>query len=231
MLFFSDDATLDFEIPAGYHFQAVDLSVSYPWLVNAFGDDDGTFGTFISQLNAKPHPTSFFESCSAAEYRVMADMHSTCLSESKGLLHVKADALSLLSDFFTRIFTRTPYKALQNRVLDYEKMLAVEKILEEHVDRTLPPIETIASRVTMSESTLKRHFKLMYGKNIYRYYLEIKMDFAKKMLLEKPMRVNEVAALLDYDKVSNFIRMFKRRHGFSPGSLLKGNPRLNTFTS
>jgi AraC-like DNA-binding protein len=57
------------------------------------------------------------------------------------------------------------------------------------------------------------------------------MDFAKKMLLEKPMRVNEVAALLDYDKVSNFIRMFKRRHGFSPGSLLKGNPRLNTFTS
>jgi AraC-like DNA-binding protein len=230
ILFFSDDAVLDFEIPAGYHFQAVDLSVTYSWLANAFRDEERTFGSCISQLNAKPHPTSFFESCTAAEYRVLADLHSTCLSESKGSLHVKADVLSLLSDFFIRIFTRSPYKTLQNRVLDYEKMLAVEKILEEHVDSTLPPIEIIASRMAMSESTLKRHFKQMFGKNIYRYYLEMKMDFAKKMLLEKPMRVNEVAALLDYDKVSNFIMMFKRRHGFSPGSLLKANVPLNTFS-
>jgi len=231
ILFFSDDAAIDFEIPAGYHFQVLDISVTYSWLTEAFRDGVESLGSFITQLNEKPHPTTFLESSSNAEYRTMVGLHTTCLAGLKGLLHARADALSLLSGFFTRIFSRSPHKALQNRVLDHERMLAVEKILEEYMDGTLPGIEIIASRMAMSESTLKRHFKLMFGKNIYRYYLEMKMDFAKKILLEKPMRVNEVAALLNYDKVSNFIKMFKKRHGFSPGSLLKGNVRLNAFTT
>lgn len=45
------------------------------------------------------------------------------------------------------------------------------------------------------------------------------MDFGRRLLLEKTLSVNEVAAMLEYDKVSNFIEMFKRRHGVSPGAL------------
>jgi len=33
------------------------------------------------------------------------------------------------------------------------------------------------------------------------------------------MTVNEIATRLDYEKVNNFISMFKRYHGISPGSL------------
>ena len=102
-------------------------------------------------------------------------------------------------------------------------MLEVEKILITHLQKTLPSIEIIAREVVLSESTLKRHFKLMFGKSIYEYYLGMKMDLAKRMLLEKPLSVNEVATMLDYEKVSNFIEMFKKHHGFSPGSIRKKN--------
>lgn len=59
----------------------------------------------------------------------------------------------------------------------------------------------------------------MFGKSIYEYYLELKMDYAKRLLMERPLSVNEVASMLDYEKVSNFIDMFKRHHGITPGVL------------
>ena len=97
----------------------------------------------------------------------------------------------------------------ETHVLHQEKMLMVEKILEQHFEKDLPSIESIAKRAALSESTLKRHFKLMFGKSVYEYYLEKKMEYAKRLLLEKPLTVKEVAYRLGYEKTSNFIHMFK----------------------
>jgi AraC-like DNA-binding protein len=110
---------------------------------------------------------------------------------------------------------------LKEKNLYHDKMVEVEAILRSHLHMSLPSIETISKQLAISESTLKRHFKLVYGKSIYEYYLGLKMDLAMQILLEKPFSVTEVATMLDYGKVSNFIDMFKKRHGFSPGTLRK----------
>ena len=61
----------------------------------------------------------------------------------------------------------------------------------------------------------------MFGKSIYECYLEKKMDYAKRLLLEKPLTVKEVAYRLGYEKTSNFIHIFKKFHTYSPGHLKK----------
>jgi AraC-like DNA-binding protein len=223
ILLFSNDAAMDFEIPAGNILRAVDISVTSLWLINAFKDADLSFVLFISQLNENPEPTVVFESSSATEYRTLSDLHAAALAELKSPLHMKAKALSFVSDFFSRIFKSASNEILRSNIFHYAKMLEVEKILVAHLQKTLPSIEIIAREVVLSESTLKRHFKLMFGKSIYEYYLAMKMDLAKHMLLEKPLSVNEIATMLDYEKVSNFIEMFKKHHGYSPGSMRKKN--------
>ncbi|MBI1342421.1 MAG: hypothetical protein GC171_05740 [Terrimonas sp.] len=64
-------------------------------------------------------------------------------------------------------------------------MKVTEKILMEHISHKLPKVSSIAKEVALSESSLKRYFKSLYGKGLYEYYLEKKMQYAMELLTEK----------------------------------------------
>lgn len=102
-----------------------------------------------------------------------------------------------------------------------EKLMKVKQVLLDHLNMPLPNLSQIAVQVTLSESTLKRHFKNVFGKSVYDYYLEKKMEYAKQILSDEPLTVNEIAERLGYEKVSNFIGIFKKRYGVSPGNIKK----------
>ncbi len=110
---------------------------------------------------------------------------------------------------------------LQAQTVVQAKMMNVVRILEEHLDRSLPSIGSIAKEMAVSESTLKRNFKQVYGTSIYNFYLQRKMQQARQLLMEKNVSVKEVAYRVGYEKPSNFIRIFKKFYRFSPGTLRK----------
>ena len=97
----------------------------------------------------------------------------------------------------------------------------VEQRLVQSLEDMLPSQKQLAREFAMSESTLKRHFKAIYGKTMYEYYLEKKMELAKRLLQEKKMGVSQTAYMLGYEKVSAFINMFKKYHQVLPGSFNK----------
>jgi AraC-like DNA-binding protein len=68
-------------------------------------------------------------------------------------------------------------------------------------------------------SSLLRQFKIMYGKSIHDYYIEKKMELAKKLVLEENKTVKEIALMLGYNQASPFIEAFSKLYGYSPGSL------------
>ena len=218
-VFFSNDISFQFELKAEERFRVIDISFSGDWLHQHFSEKDSSLSDFISDLNKNPHPVVFFESSSVPEHNFLVDLHESAFTTSNGTYVIKERVLSLLTEFFNRLHRKAPANKLRQRNVHYDKMIQVEKILHSHLQQTLPSIDAIAKQVSLSESTLKRHFKIMYGKSIYEYYLELKMTLAKRILTEKPVSVNEVAAMLDYGKVSNFIDMFKKHHGYSPGSM------------
>jgi AraC-like DNA-binding protein len=57
----------------------------------------------------------------------------------------------------------------------------------------LPSQKQLAREFALSESTLKRHFKAVYGKTMHDYYLEKKMELAKWLLQERKISVSETA--------------------------------------
>ena len=219
IVFFSSDAEMDFEIDRGTGLHAIDISVTYSWLKNAFDEGDAKIRDFIAELNNKPFPTMLMESSSPSEYRIISDIYTVVASGISSHLHIKAEIFLLIAEFFRKISSRSAQEVLESKVLYYDKIMAAEKILSENLNNIFPGVDTIARKVALSESTLKRYFKTVFNKSLNEYYLEIKMEHAKRLMLEKPITVNEVAAMLNYEKVSSFIETFKKHHGYSPGHL------------
>ena len=221
IVFFSGDAEMDFEIDVGAGLHAIDLSISYSWLMQAFSDSDSDsqIQSFIKALNEREYPTMLLESSSPAEYRVVSDIYTAATSDLKSHLHIKAEAFLLVAEFFRKISSRSSKEVLESKVLYYDKMMIAEKMLEENLEGIFPGVDAIAKRVALSESTLKRYFKTVFKRSMYEHYLEIKMEYAKRLMLEKHVTVNEVASILNYEKVSSFIETFKKHHGYSPGQL------------
>ena len=218
IVFFSSDAEMDFEIERGTGLHAIDISVSYSWLMNAF-EESMEKVKFIKELNEKPYPSMLLESSSPSEYRIISDIYTAIASGLRSHLHIKAEVFLLIAEFFRKISSRSTQEILESKVLYYDKIMMAEQILKENLNNIFPGVDTIAKKVALSESTLKRYFKTVFNKSLNEYYLEIKMEHAKRLMLEKPITVNEVAAMLNYEKVSSFIETFKKHHGYSPGHL------------
>jgi AraC-like DNA-binding protein len=221
ILLISNAIDINFHIQPGQEVKALDITISGDWMKEQFSDAEPGFKSFIDKIKETRQPSVLLDAGSANEYKIASDLHEHALAGTKGALYLKAKTLSLVSDFFGKMLSQPPNEVMEGNVLHQEKMIMVEKILEQHFEKDLPSIEMIAKGAALSESTLKRHFKLMFGKSIYEYYLEKKMEYAKRLLLERPLTVKEVAYRLGYEKTSNFIHMFKKFHTYSPGHLKK----------
>jgi AraC-like DNA-binding protein len=86
----------------------------------------------------------------------------------------------------------------------------VEKYLSNHLTDHLPNLKDLAQKFSLSESTLKRHFKRIYGVNISTYFNLRKMEYANYLIDNNKINISEAACMLGYRNVNNFINTFKR---------------------
>lgn len=135
-------------------------------------------------------------------------------------------AEALIKEFLNATSKEETEKANSHIDLYYDKIKEAEAILIAHLQKSPPRLNAIAKTVALSESTLKRYFKIIYGKSIYEYYLNRKMELARTIMMQRPYTVNEIAEMMGYEKVSHFIEIFKKHHGFSPGSIKKKQAEL-----
>ncbi|MCY4781639.1 AraC family transcriptional regulator [Sphingobacterium sp. UT-1RO-CII-1] len=90
----------------------------------------------------------------------------------------------------------------------------IKSYLTLHIDN--PPTSAELAKVfLMNEKKLKQSFKEKYGKTIYAFVVKLRMEKAKKLLMEN-YNVNELAVLLGYQSVSHFIKVFKNYYGCTP---------------
>lgn len=217
----ADDVTYDFDIAPYQPIQVIDFSVSSEWLKLQF------------ERNLLPFPDLWERTVKTDAPFVLADISSSTVNVTinelfevivhDGTRHsvVRSLVIVLLTEFFKKMFNRQPAEAYAIKDVHFEKIMEAENILLAHLQKNLPSLEKIAQSIALSESTFKRHFKAIFGKSIYEYYLEKKMDLAKQLMLENTLTVNDTAERLGYEKVSNFIEIFKKHHGYSPGVLKK----------
>jgi AraC-like DNA-binding protein len=215
----SGDSKFRYSICPGTSVRVLEIYVLKNWLLNVYASNNLSAYSYYTILMNKT-PSLFTEKASLSAHHTLLGIYDHLNSAHPDPSYASTKTMSLLSDIFIGIGKRDD-AAYRNDLVMGEKIIELEKIMDDHLDKNLPSINAIAKQLALSESTLKRNFKLMCGSNIYEYYLKKKMERAREMLDENPMTVKEVAYKLGYDKVSNFITIFKKYYEFSPGYLKK----------
>ena len=96
--------------------------------------------------------------------------------------------------------------------------------LKQQVDRHLNSqhsLESIASELGISVSTLQRRFKMAFGITVIEYLRQRRLEKAKHGILHEGLSIGEAAYLAGYTYPSNFLNAFKKLYKMTPQEMLK----------
>ncbi|MNW01185.1 HTH-type transcriptional regulator YesS [compost metagenome] len=74
----------------------------------------------------------------------------------------------------------------------------------------------MADKLHITRSYLSTYFKEKTGINFVDYVNSVRIDKAKKLLLNPAIRIQDAAQFVGYQNINSFNRMFKKSTGFTP---------------
>lgn len=77
-------------------------------------------------------------------------------------------------------------------------------------------IDDLASKYGISKTSLKNCFKEVYGKPIFKWRKEYKLDYACKLIKEEKYSISEISKMVGYSSPSKFSQAFKEYVGCTP---------------
>jgi AraC-like DNA-binding protein len=108
-----------------------------------------------------------------------------------------------------------------------EKQIAAEvrMLLDENM---LHPwtLDELAQKTGSNIQTVKKSFKGLYNTNVFNYYQQLRMDYARHLLLDLDITVAEVSDMLGYSHQNHFSSAFKKCFGFPPSELKAKSSRV-----
>jgi AraC-like DNA-binding protein len=207
----------------GTVYKGIDILFSADWLghyLGVTGIDDVLAAYLALQIeNVHREPLD-------SEYRrLMQEVVEVEPDNPMRLAVIQNRIMLLVERFFVRLYERKR-NSLFNVPLskaDIDRVMQVEAVLTRDIHEPAPTIHQLARMVSISESKLKKDFKLIYGVPVYEYFQKVRMQAAKDKLLSGDHSVKEVAMELGYSNLSNFTIAFKKEFGLLPSKLLTTN--------
>ena len=80
----------------------------------------------------------------------------------------------------------------------------------------------VAGAVGITQSYLSRLFRQKTGSSFVESLRDIRIERAKELLIDRSLRVNEIARQVGFRDMSYFSTQFRRCVGVSPSAYLKG---------
>lgn len=137
-------------------------------------------------------------------------------------------------DANTALFTALILR-LQNDSITTEFLVQSDALIYKHAVELMSEtpyqmylLPQIAHHCGVCETTLKKVFKQYAGVSVKRYYIDLKMQFARK-LLQSGKSANETAAALGFSSLSYFSQCFKNNNGINVREYLKTLPEQKTL--
>lgn len=130
-------------------------------------------------------------------------------------LYAKGKAYELLSLYFNKEdadVEQCPF------LVDEENVLKIRRAKDIMINRMAEPpsVQDLANEVGLNLKKLKVGFKQLYGDSVYSFLFNYKLEFARKMLEEGVLNVNEISTKVGYSTPSHFIAAFKKKYGTTP---------------
>jgi AraC-like DNA-binding protein len=204
-------------------FKGINVLFDDAWLADhlGLGQLDDVLSTYlalkIENVNREPLDSEY--------RRLMQEIEEVEDSNPLRQAIIQNRIMLLIERFFLRLLQRRNnlHFHLPLSKTDIDRVMQVEAVLTKDVFEPAPTINQLAKMVSISESKLKKDFKLIYGLPVYEYFQKVRMQAAKDKLLGGNHSVKEVAMELGYSNLSNFTIAFKKEFGLLPSKLLSSN--------
>lgn len=133
-------------------------------------------------------------------------------------LHAEAKVMELLIYQLEQLTTEDQHTKI-SVPYDVEKLETVRDLLDKNfIDP--PSQKELAQQVIVNESKLRKDFKEYFGITIHNYTIRLRMEYAKRLLLEERKSIFEVAELTGFSHQNNFSSAFKKYFGIPPSDII-----------
>lgn len=136
-------------------------------------------------------------------------------------LFLESKVLELISRYFTHHFCENSDKGAPLSESDREKVSLARDFLMEQMENP-PSLYELARFVGVSETRLKRGFRIMFGSSVFEYLREQRISKACMLLEGGDMNVTQVAYAVGFSSPSHFTHLFTQRCGIRPKDYYMG---------
>lgn len=131
------------------------------------------------------------------------------------LVHLEAKVLELFCQILRAFDRLSENFGEQYGERDLERLHRAREILATRF-APVPTIRSTARELGINESKLKRGFKTLFGKTVFEYGHECRMQHALQLLRDRHMRIGLVAEAAGYMHQTTFASAFKQHFGYRP---------------
>jgi AraC-like DNA-binding protein len=101
-----------------------------------------------------------------------------------------------------------------------ERIRLAKKLIIERMSNP-PALAELAREIGLNEYRLKEGFKNIYGKTVFQFLNDYRLDTARHLLDNKNSKVNDAAYHIGYSNPSHFIAAFRKKFGVTPKKYLQ----------
>lgn len=136
---------------------------------------------------------------------------------------IKLDYFRLKCIELLFFFSITDFKDDNKLSLSKKQAKIVENVKNDLISDLESPItiDELASKYNISKTSLKNCFNEVYGKPIFKWRKEYKLDYACKLIEKDDLTICEISKIVGYSSPSKFTQAFKDYIGCTPSQYKK----------
>ncbi|MFT9819084.1 helix-turn-helix transcriptional regulator [Lysinibacillus sp. NPDC056185] len=167
----------------------------------------------------------FQERINASSLIIVQQMLDAIAGKNMTNLELECRALQLLSMTFRSQLVDNSLSPVMFSKSDRTKIQQAQSIITERMSNP-PTLIELSRLVGLNDYKLKKGFKEMFGKTVFGYLREKRLEKAFLLLQEGTMNVTDIANAVGYSNPSYFAEIFKERFGINPREILRNLSRM-----
>jgi AraC-like DNA-binding protein len=167
--------------------------------------------------SAEPHPL-VSRGMTPGLFRLLDEILGADVEGPSRLLWHEAKSLELVALMSSELVETADVRRSQLSAHDIDRLERARARLGEHLEAP-PTLTELARAAGLSETRLKGGFRALFGTPVFAYLRQIRLEAARRLLLERHLNVTEVSMRVGYANPSKFAAAFRRQFGMSPSDL------------
>lgn len=216
-------------IPSAVHEYEMKKNVEYGYFLMALSKDyyfhlinrhSSLHEDFVSAMDKREYAsfTPMDLQATPEMIRIINDLKDGQKKGEVRRLHAEAKVMELLIYQLEQLSAVNEGSIKTIQPYDVAKLETVRTLLDKSF--IAPPSQReLAREVGLNESKLRKDFKEYYGITIHNYTIRLRMEYAKRLLLQERRTIFETAELTGFSHQNNFSNAFKKYFGIPPSDI------------